>query len=142
MSVDVSHDACLAVVLSTAHRRIDAYPEKDRRQLEALAAAARSLQGLSVVDSDGMPNTEIRGAVAHLRQLQQSCITGAMGKEVAAIMTQWPAPEGILAWEQRRQAANVRSMVGARVGSTPVGQSPAWRSAFARARHALASPSR
>ena len=142
MPVDVSHDACLAVVLSTAHRTIDAYRDADRRRLEALAAAARSLQGLSVVDARGMANTEMRGALMDLRQLQQSCITGAMGKEVVAIMTQWPIPEGILAWEERRHAANVRSMLAAKINSTPVGPSTAWCSAFTRARHALASPSR
>ena len=140
MSANVSHDACLAVVLSTRHRNGEDYSEEERQQLSALAAAARSIGDLPTI-VDGVPNQHLRGALQDLRHLQRSCIAGGMRSEVVAIMTQWPIPEATLGWEQRRHVA-VGPSADDPSPRTFVEQPTVWRSAFSRARHALQSPVR
>ena len=137
MSTNVSHDEGLSVVLGTSHRNDDDYSDKDRQLLSALVGAAKSVGDLSTTS-----NQDLRGALQDLRHLQRTCIASGLRSEVVAIMTQWPIPEATLGWEQRRHVARVRPSTAAPNRMASVEQSTAWRCAFARARHALLTPSR
>lgn len=140
MSVNASHDAYLAVVLSTRHRVGEDYSKKDRQMLSGLAQAARSVGDLPPL-VDGVSNHELRSALGDLRHRQQACIASGMRAEVAAIMTQWPIPEATLGWEQRRHVATARPSTAAPDHTAFVEQSTAWRGALSRARAALLSAS-
>ena len=141
MSVNVSHDACLAVVLSTGHASGQDYSDGDRRLLTTLAETARTV-GEMPTTLDDAPNHDLRTALRGLRHLQHDCIANGMRSEVVAIMTQWPIPQSTLGWEQRRHVAVAHPGLGVSRHMAFAERSPTWRSAFSRGRGALMSHSR